>query len=66
MAAVSRGTTSHVTAKTAITSVDIQNVLCKAMVTHSESHATRVQWVCVGEENCATVTIVKHLGLISK
>ena len=35
------------------TSVDIQNALCKATVTHAESHTTRVQWVCSEAENNA-------------
>ena len=36
-------------------SVDMQNVLCKAAIAHSESHATRAQWVCTEAENSAIV-----------
>ena len=46
------------------TSVDIQNTLCKVIVTHSESHTTTAQWVISEAENSAIVTIVKHLLLI--
>ena len=48
MAAVLRGI-SHVRTKQCCnntTRVDIQSLLLKAAVTHLESHATRVQWVC--------------------
>ena len=44
--------------------MDIQNVQCKAAVTHLELHTTRVQWVCLEAENSAIVTTVKCLGFI--
>ena len=47
------------------TLVDIQKALCKATVTHSQSHTTRAQWVCSDAENGAIVAIVKRLALIS-
>ena len=52
-AAVSCGT-SRVTTEQCCkysTLVDIQNTLWKAAVTHSKSHATRVQWVCSRNTN---------------
>ena len=39
--------------------MDIQNALCKATVTHSESHMMRAQWVCFDAENSAIVATVK-------
>ena len=71
--AVSRGT-SHVTTRercnhghiyrsmAVTTLVDIQNTLCKATVTHSESHTTTAQCVCSEAESSAVVAIVKRLG----
>ena len=48
----------------ATTLVDILNSLCKAKITHSESHSTRAQLVCSDAENSAIVVIVKRLGLV--
>ena len=61
---------SHVTTKQRLIHFGgyIQNVLCNATVTHSESHTTRAQWVC-SEENSVKqviVSIVKHLGRSSR
>ena len=48
------------------TFVDIQNALCKATVTHSESRMNRAQLVCLETENSAMVATVKCLRLIQK
>ena len=68
-AAVPRGT-SHVKAKQrcngATALADFQNALCKATVTHLESHTTKAQCVCTEAENSAIVAFVKRLGLISR
>ena len=50
----------------ATTLVDIQNVLCKVTVTHSELlHKTRAQWVCLDAEN-AMVASVKQDEVFKK
>ena len=41
--------------------VDIQDALCTATVTHSESHRTTVKWVCSEAEHSAIDAIAKRL-----
>ena len=61
MAAVSHGTNSVTTKQHSkyTASVDIQNTLCKATVTHSELHVTRVQLVCSESENIKMINQLK-------
>ena len=67
MVAVSRGT-SHVIGinSAGTTSVAIQNAVSKATVTHSETHTTTAQWVCLEADNGALVAIGKRLWVISR
>ena len=44
--------------------VDSQSALCKAGITQSELHMTRVLRICSEAENSTIVAIVKRLGLM--
>ena len=66
--AAARGT-SHVTTKQRCkytTSLEIQNALWKATVTHVEWHATKAQWACLRAESSYTESDHHHLKTRSR